>query len=123
MSDDDHAVESTDRCAAGSEKRGRSLSGDTVATMLLTLLLGCDATAPPSQTLPLTPCHVTGLDAESLCGPLTVAENPSAPDGKTIDLHVRGHSRDSYAYGALAAAKFLAGKPAGSYSMNDVLGL
>ena len=42
--------------------------------------------------------------------------------GETIDLHVRGHSRDSYAYGALAAAKFLSGKPAGSYSMNDVLG-
>ena len=42
--------------------------------------------------------------------------------GETIDLHVRGHSRDSYAYGALAAAKFLTGKPAGSYSMNDVLG-
>jgi len=43
--------------------------------------------------------------------------------GETIDLHVRGHSRDSYAYGALAAAKFLAGKPPGSYTMNDVLDL
>jgi 4-hydroxy-tetrahydrodipicolinate reductase len=43
--------------------------------------------------------------------------------GETIDLTVRGHSRDSYAYGALAAAKFLAGKEAGSYTMNDVLGL
>ena len=42
--------------------------------------------------------------------------------GETIDLHVRGHSRDSYAYGALAAAKFLAGKPPGNYTMNDVLG-
>lgn len=43
--------------------------------------------------------------------------------GETIDVTVRGHSRDSYAYGALAAAKFLVGKPAGSYTMNDVLGL
>lgn len=43
--------------------------------------------------------------------------------GETIDLHVRGHSRDSYAYGALAAAKFLVDKPAGTYTMNDVLGL
>lgn len=43
--------------------------------------------------------------------------------GETIDVIVKGHSRDSYAYGALAAAKFLAGKPPGSYSMNDVLGL
>ncbi len=42
--------------------------------------------------------------------------------GETIDLTVKGHSRDSYAYGAVAAAKFLAGKPAGRYSMNDVLG-
>jgi 4-hydroxy-tetrahydrodipicolinate reductase len=43
--------------------------------------------------------------------------------GETIDLTVRGHTRDSYAYGALAAARFLAGKPAGTYSMSDVLGL
>jgi len=42
--------------------------------------------------------------------------------GETIDVTVKGHSRDSYAYGALAAAKFLAGKPAGSYTMDDVLG-
>lgn len=42
--------------------------------------------------------------------------------GETIDLTVRGHTRDSYAYGALAAAKFLATKKAGLYSMADVLG-
>ncbi|MHC4876874.1 MAG: 4-hydroxy-tetrahydrodipicolinate reductase [Planctomycetota bacterium] len=42
--------------------------------------------------------------------------------GETIDLTVRGQSRDSYAYGALAAAKFLVGQPAGRiYSMSDVL--
>ncbi|MEZ6059784.1 MAG: 4-hydroxy-tetrahydrodipicolinate reductase [Planctomycetaceae bacterium] len=43
--------------------------------------------------------------------------------GETIDLTVRGHTRDSYAYGALAAAKFVANKSAGLYSMADVLGL
>jgi 4-hydroxy-tetrahydrodipicolinate reductase len=43
--------------------------------------------------------------------------------GETIDLHVRGQSRDSYAYGALAAAKFLVTRPPGAYSMADVLGL
>ncbi len=43
--------------------------------------------------------------------------------GETIDLTVRGHTRDSYAYGALAAAKFLVEKGAGLYSMADVLGL
>ena len=43
--------------------------------------------------------------------------------GETLEVYVRGHTRDSYAYGALAAAKFIATKPAGLYSMNDVLGL
>lgn len=42
--------------------------------------------------------------------------------GETIDLTVRGHNRDSYAYGALAAAKFLVTQKAGLYSMADVLG-
>ena len=43
--------------------------------------------------------------------------------GETIDITVRGHTRDSYAYGALEAAKFLFTKGAGLYSMSDVLGL
>jgi 4-hydroxy-tetrahydrodipicolinate reductase len=43
--------------------------------------------------------------------------------GETLELTHRGHSRDSYAKGALAAAKFLAGKPPGRYTMNDVLGI
>ncbi|WP_437187514.1 4-hydroxy-tetrahydrodipicolinate reductase [Planctomicrobium sp. SH668] len=43
--------------------------------------------------------------------------------GETLEVYVRGQSRDSYAYGALAAAKFAAGKPAGLYTMSDVLGL
>lgn len=43
--------------------------------------------------------------------------------GETMELVHRGHSRDSYVLGALAAAQFLVGKPAGSYSMTDVLGL
>ena len=43
--------------------------------------------------------------------------------GETLEVYVRGHTRDSYAYGALAAAKFVATQAAGLYSMNDVLGL
>jgi 4-hydroxy-tetrahydrodipicolinate reductase len=43
--------------------------------------------------------------------------------GETIDLQVRGQSRDSYAHGALAAAKFLVTKGPGFYTMADVLGL
>jgi 4-hydroxy-tetrahydrodipicolinate reductase len=43
--------------------------------------------------------------------------------GETLELSHRAHSRDCYARGALQAAKFLAGRPAGRYSMEDVLGL
>ena len=43
--------------------------------------------------------------------------------GETLELSVRASNRDCYAHGALAAAKFLAGKPAGLYGMGDVLGL
>jgi 4-hydroxy-tetrahydrodipicolinate reductase len=46
----------------------------------------------------------------------------SAP-GETLELVHKGSSRDSYARGALLAGKYLAGKPAGRYTMNDVLGL
>ncbi len=42
--------------------------------------------------------------------------------GESIDLAVKSSSRDAYALGAIAAAKFLASKKAGLYSMNDVLG-
>ena len=43
--------------------------------------------------------------------------------GETLELVHKGTSRDSYARGALEAAKFLAGKGAGPYSMTDVLGI
>jgi 4-hydroxy-tetrahydrodipicolinate reductase len=43
--------------------------------------------------------------------------------GESLELAHRGHTRDSYARGALLAAKFLAGRPPGRYTMNDVLGI
>lgn len=43
--------------------------------------------------------------------------------GESLELVHRSSSRDSYAKGAVAAAKFLVGKPAGPYSMADVLGI
>jgi 4-hydroxy-tetrahydrodipicolinate reductase len=43
--------------------------------------------------------------------------------GETLEVSVRGHTRDSYAYGALVAAKFAVTQNAGLYSMADVLGL
>jgi 4-hydroxy-tetrahydrodipicolinate reductase len=41
--------------------------------------------------------------------------------GETLEINVRGHTRDSYAYGALAAAKYLVSRGPGLYSMADVL--
>ena len=43
--------------------------------------------------------------------------------GETLEVYVRGHTRDSYAYGALTAAKFVARQGAGLYSMADDLNL
>ena len=42
--------------------------------------------------------------------------------GETLEIAVKATNRDCYAHGALAAAKFLAGKPPGLYGMNDLLG-
>ena len=43
--------------------------------------------------------------------------------GETIELRVAASNRDCYALGAIEAAIWLAGKPAGKYNMYDVLGL
>jgi len=46
-----------------------------------------------------------------------------AGQGERVELTVRSQSRMTYALGALRAAKWLKGKPAGLYDMFDVLGL
>jgi 4-hydroxy-tetrahydrodipicolinate reductase len=46
-----------------------------------------------------------------------------AGEGERLELAHRAESRAVFAHGALAAALWLAGKPAGRYSMADVLGL
>jgi 4-hydroxy-tetrahydrodipicolinate reductase len=43
--------------------------------------------------------------------------------GERVEITVRSQSRTTYAAGALRAAKWLRGKPAGLYGMEDVLGL
>lgn len=43
--------------------------------------------------------------------------------GETIEVTVRASNRDSYALGALTAAKFIAKQEPGLYNMYDVLGL
>lgn len=46
-----------------------------------------------------------------------------AGPGERIELIHRAHSRDTFARGALRAAAWLITKPAGRYTMSDVLGL
>jgi len=46
-----------------------------------------------------------------------------AGSGERVEVTVRSQSRMTYAAGALRAARFLAGKAAGLYDMQDVLGL
>ena len=46
-----------------------------------------------------------------------------AGSGERVEITVRSQSRTTYAAGALRAARFLAGKAAGLYDMQDVLGL
>lgn len=43
--------------------------------------------------------------------------------GETMELVHKGHTRDAYVRGALQAAKYLATRPPGRYTMDDVLGL
>lgn len=46
-----------------------------------------------------------------------------ASDGERIELNHRGEDRSIFAKGAVKAALWLAGQPAGRYQMGDVLGL
>ena len=52
-------------------------------------LLGCEA-PPPAAVAPLTltPCHVRGVNNETLCGVLERPEDPSKPDGRQLPLRV-----------------------------------
>ncbi len=69
------------------------------------------------------PHHEIGYHA------IRVGDNPGehtivfAMLGEMIEITVRATNRDCYALGALAAAKFLAGKPPGLYGIDDVLEL
>lgn len=69
------------------------------------------------------PRHEIGYHA------LRVGDNPGEHTivfgllGETLELTVRASNRDCYALGALTAAKFVVGKPAGLYTMYDVLEL
>ncbi|MFT5526296.1 MAG: 4-hydroxy-tetrahydrodipicolinate reductase [Pirellulaceae bacterium] len=74
---------------------------------------------------------ITGQRSQNEIGyhALRVGDNPGEHTivfsmlGETVELIVRASNRDCYAQGALTAAKFVAGKPAGLYNMYDVLNL
>lgn len=63
---------------------------------------------------------VHALRAGDIAGEHTVI---FAGMGERIEITHRAHSRDNFARGALRAARWLVGKPAGLYDMGDVLGL
>jgi len=46
-----------------------------------------------------------------------------AANGERVELTHKASSRDTFANGALRAATWVVGQPAGLYSMQDVLGL
>ncbi|MEQ8515877.1 MAG: dihydrodipicolinate reductase C-terminal domain-containing protein, partial [Chromatocurvus sp.] len=46
-----------------------------------------------------------------------------AADGERVEISHKASSRMAFAGGALRAAQWLAGQPAGLYDMQDVLGL
>jgi len=74
---------------------------------------------------------ITGLrPADEICyHAIRIGDNPGEHTiifsmlGDLIEITVRVTNRDCYAFGAIAASKFLIGRAAGLYSMNDVLGI
>jgi 4-hydroxy-tetrahydrodipicolinate reductase len=99
------------------------------------LLLGEAAAAGRNTTLPEARVSdragLTGARAEgtigfaSLRGGSVVGDHQVifAGQGERIELGHRGDDRSIFARGAVTAALWLAGKPAGRYAMNEVLGL
>jgi 4-hydroxy-tetrahydrodipicolinate reductase len=95
--------------------------------------------APSGTALRLAECAAKGLASADEARPNGPAENPvdihalrvaDSPGehtvvfallGETLELSHRALNRDGFARGALDAARFLAGKPASLYSMEDVL--
>jgi 4-hydroxy-tetrahydrodipicolinate reductase len=74
------------------------------------------------MTGPRQPGHIgfAALRGGSVAGEHNVV---FAAEGERIELGHRAESRAIFARGALVAARWLQGKPAGRYTMDDVLGL
>lgn len=67
------------------------------------------------------PAHEIGIHAVRVGDNVGEHTVIFSTQGETLELTHHAHARDCYARGALQAAKFLANRPAGSYSMDDVL--
>ena len=84
-------------------------------------------TEPPARPPGTTPA--SGLAREIGYHAVRAGDHPGEHTilfgmlGESIELTVRATNRDCYAFGALAAAKFVARQSPGLYAMNDVLGL
>ena len=71
-----------------------------------------------------TPAKMVALGEESLRGGTVAGDHDvifAGPEERLILSH-RAETRAIFARGAIAAARFLRGKPAGLYSMRDVIG-
>lgn len=73
----------------------------------------------------LGPRKANELGVHSLRGGDVVGEHTVifAGEGERLEITHRAHSRRTFARGAIRAVRFITGKPAGLYSMADVLGL
>jgi 4-hydroxy-tetrahydrodipicolinate reductase len=91
--------------------RGRGVSLDEVAEAGRE---GADAVRTPGSI------GFASLRGGSAAGDHTVL---IASEGERLELTHRAENRDIFARGALRAARWLAGRPAGRYSMAEVLGL
>lgn len=85
------------------------------AKTLLAVLQGAGATGAGGAGV-----QAVSVRAGGIVGDHTVL---FASEGERLELTHRAATRDVFARGALAAARFLADKPAGRYAMRDVLGL
>lgn len=99
-----------------------------LATALLLALAGCSGNAPGPKArsdadsarrtvgrIAFEPCALSGVLAtqtiDGMCGTLKVSEDPSKPNGRTIDLHIAWLEPADHAEPAADPVFFLAGGP------------
>ena len=63
------------------------------------------------------------IEADRLLEDESLIDGVFAAQGERVELTHKASSRDTFARGALRAALWVSGKPAGLYDMQDVLGL